>query len=124
MERGWAAAGAVLAGVAVAAGAFGAHALKDSLSAERLDVWDKAVRYQAFHALALFVVALWPPAPPAWARRAGWSFVAGIALFSGSLYVLALSGVRAWGAVTPVGGVAFLLGWALLAASALRRSPS
>jgi uncharacterized membrane protein YgdD (TMEM256/DUF423 family) len=101
--------------LAVALGAFAAHGLKDSLPADRLAVFETAVRYHMFHSLALLATA-W--AASRWhsvaIRTAGWLFVAGIVIFSGSLYVLALSGVRAWGAVTPLGGFAFLGGWALL----------
>ncbi len=121
MNRGWAAAGAVSAGLAVAAGAFGAHALKARLGADLLAIWETAARYQTVHALALLAVAV---AARAWGGRlphvAGALFVAGTLLFSGSLYALALSGVRALGAVTPFGGAAFLAGWACLAWAALR----
>jgi uncharacterized membrane protein YgdD (TMEM256/DUF423 family) len=101
----------------VALGAFGAHALKFSLSPEMLAVFETAVRYQMYHSFALIVVG--------WAHeknqaihflRAGWLFAAGIPLFSGSLYVLALSGITAFGIVTPFGGLAFLAGWLFLAA--------
>lgn len=115
--------GAVAMFAAVAAGAFGAHALKGRLAPDMAAVWQTAVQYQAWHALALVGVGLlrlqWP------ARRgvgvAGALFTAGIVLFSGSLYALALTGVRGIGAVTPVGGVAFLAGWAVLAWSVARR---
>lgn len=121
MNRRWVVLGAVSAAVAVAAGAFGAHALKARLSPEALAVWESAARYQTVHALALFAVA---QAAAAWRARlveiAGWAFVVGTVLFSGSLYALALSGVRGLGAVTPLGGVAFLVGWGCLAAAALR----
>ncbi len=121
MNRGWAAVGAVSAGLSVAAGAFGAHALKARLGADALAVWETAARYQMAHALALFAVAA---AARTWSGRlphaAGALFVLGSVLFSGSLYALALSGVRALGAVTPFGGVAFLAGWACLAWAALR----
>jgi uncharacterized membrane protein YgdD (TMEM256/DUF423 family) len=103
--------------LAVAAGAFGAHALRSRLSPEMTGVWQTAVQYHAWHALALFGVGLlmlhWPQRTDL--GIASWLFVAGIVLFSGSLYALALSGVRGLGAVTPVGGVAFLAGWAVLA---------
>ena len=106
---------------AVAAGAFGAHALRARLPADLLAVFETGARYQMYHALALLAVAWaaerWPSGA---AVAAGWAFVAGIVVFSGSLYVLALSGVRWLGAVTPVGGVAFLAGWALLAWAAWR----
>jgi uncharacterized membrane protein YgdD (TMEM256/DUF423 family) len=121
LNRGWAAAGAVSAGLAVAAGAFGAHALKARLGADALAVWETGARYQVVHALALFAVA---GAARAWGGRlphaAGALFVAGTLLFSGSLYVLALSGVRMLGAVAPFGGAALLAGWACLAWAALR----
>ena len=106
--------------LAVAAGAFGAHGLKQRLTLEMLDVFEVGARYQMYHALALLAVAwLCPTASnPRLATIAGWFFVAGILLFSGSLYLLALTGVRWLGAITPIGGVAFLAGWLLLALSA------
>jgi len=111
--------GAASAFVAVAAGAFGAHALRARLSPELLAVFETGARYQMYHALGLMAVAWavtrWPGALPQWA---GWLFVGGTVLFSGSLYALALSGVRALGAVTPLGGVAFLAGWVCLALAA------
>lgn len=108
--------GAVSALVAVGAGAFGAHALRHRLGPDLLSVFETGVRYQMYHALALFVVA-WAATrwASAWMMAAGWAFTAGIVVFSGSLYVLSLSGVRAWGAVTPLGGLCFLAGWACLA---------
>jgi uncharacterized membrane protein YgdD (TMEM256/DUF423 family) len=107
--------GAVAGFVAVAFGAFGAHALRGKLSPEMLAVFETGVRYQMFHALALLVTAIAVARFDGWvARVAGWCFLAGIVLFSGSLYALALSGVRALGAITPLGGLAFLAGWALL----------
>jgi uncharacterized membrane protein YgdD (TMEM256/DUF423 family) len=113
--------GALSAFIGVAAGAFGAHALKARLEPDLLAVFDTGARYQLIHALALLAVAWacqrWPASPVRWA---GWCFVAGTVLFSGSLYVLALTGVRGLGVVTPFGGAAFLLGWALLAWSAWR----
>ena len=107
--------GAVSGFVAVAFGAFGAHALRSKLSPEMLQVFETGVRYQMFHALALLVTAIAVARFDGWvARAAGWCFLAGIVLFSGSLYALALTGVRTLGAITPLGGVAFLVGWALL----------
>ena len=108
--------GALSALISVAAGAFGAHALRARLTPELLAVFETAARYQMYHALGLLAVA-WatsrsPGALPVWA---GWLFVAGTVLFSGSLYALALTGVRWWGAVTPLGGVALLAGWICLA---------
>jgi len=112
-----------LAGAAgVALGAFGAHALKARLAPDLLAVWQTAVQYHLWHALALVAIGAVAIHLPASAplRWAGWLMVAGIALFSGSLYVLALSGVRWLGAVTPFGGVAFIAGWMLLSWAALR----
>jgi uncharacterized membrane protein YgdD (TMEM256/DUF423 family) len=103
--------------VAVALGAFGAHALKGRLAPDLTGVWQTAVQYHAWHALALLGVGLLLLYRPD-LRRAGWAgvlFAAGIVLFSGSLYALALTGVRGFGAVTPAGGAAFLAGWGLLA---------
>ena len=120
MDRTFAALGALLAALAVAAGAFGAHALRERLAPELLDTFETAARYHVYHALALiaaaWVSARWPgPASTA----AGWLFVAGIVLFSGSLYALAFTGVTALGAITPIGGLAFLAGWAMLIAAAI-----
>ncbi|MEK6527111.1 MAG: DUF423 domain-containing protein [Nitrospirota bacterium] len=108
--------GSLFAFLGVAAGAFGAHSLKATLSVEMLAVFETAVRYQMYHAFALFVVG-WASTQSqrASVRLAGWMFVLGIVLFSGSLYALTFSGVRWLGALTPLGGVAFLAGWALLA---------
>ncbi len=116
MDKLFAITGCLSALLAVVAGAFGAHALKDRLSPEMLEVFETAVRYQMYHAFGLLFVAWaisrWSPSiPPA----AGWMFIAGTVLFSGSLYVLSLAGIRWLGAVTPLGGVAFIIGWLLLA---------
>ena len=121
MERLFATMGALSALVAVGAGAFGAHALKARLAPDMLAVFEVGVRYQMYHALALIAVAWavsrWPGAASA---AAGWLFVAGTLLFSGSLCLLALTGLRWLGAITPLGGVAFLAGWACLAWAAWR----
>jgi uncharacterized membrane protein YgdD (TMEM256/DUF423 family) len=113
--------GSVSAFLAVSAGAFGAHALKNRLPADLLAVFQTGVQYHLVHALALLAAAWasarWPGAGVSWA---GGCFLAGTVLFSGSLYVLALTGVRAWGAVTPVGGLLFLAGWLLLAVAISR----
>jgi uncharacterized membrane protein YgdD (TMEM256/DUF423 family) len=108
--------GALLAAAAVAAGAFGAHGLRGRLAPELLEVFEIAARYQMYHALALLAVE-WVAArtPGAAASLAGGLFVAGIVLFSGSLYLLSFSGARWLGAVTPLGGAAFLGGWLALA---------
>lgn len=121
MDRLFFALGALSAGFGVALGAFGAHALKARLSPDMLAVWETGVRYQLVHALALLAVAWATTRWPGGAVQAsGWLFVAGTLLFSGSLYALALSGVRGLGAVTPLGGAAWIVGWALLAWGAWR----
>jgi uncharacterized membrane protein YgdD (TMEM256/DUF423 family) len=121
MERGFAVLAALSALVAVALGAFAAHGLKGRLSPEMLGVFETGVRYQMYHALGLFAVAWvagrWPG--PA-ALAAGWLFVAGTVVFSGSLYALGAGAPRWLGAVTPLGGLAFLLGWLALAWAAGR----
>ena len=115
--------GALAGAAGVALGAFGAHALKARLSADMLAVWQTAVQYHFWHALALIaigiLIALALPGS-ALLRWAGWLMVAGILLFSGSLYALALSGVRSLGAVTPFGGVAWIAAWVLLAVAVWR----
>ncbi len=121
MERFFFAAGSLLALLAVAFGAFAAHALKLRLSQDMLNIFETAARYQMYHALGLLAGA-WASArgPESGAPLAGWSFIFGIIVFSGSLYLLALTGIRWLGAITPVGGVAFLIGWAILIWSAAR----
>jgi uncharacterized membrane protein YgdD (TMEM256/DUF423 family) len=109
--------GAINGGIAVAAGAFGAHGLKERISQHSLEIFETAVRYQMFHALAMILCAV---IATSGARTAGWLFQAGIVVFSGSLYLLALTETKWLGAITPVGGLAFLAGWAALAWSALR----
>jgi uncharacterized membrane protein YgdD (TMEM256/DUF423 family) len=114
---------ALLLSIAVMLGAFGAHALKARLGAYEMGIWEKAVFYHFVHALGLLTVSLLPRLGAISAASAAWVcglLAAGIVLFSGSLYVLALSGVRVLGAVTPLGGLAFIAGWLLLAASLLR----
>ena len=109
--------------IGVAAGAFGAHGLRARLSPEMLAVFETAARYQMYHALALLAVALTinHTGDARLLDIAGWAFVAGILLFSGSLYALALSGVSTLGAITPIGGLALLVGWACLAIFAALR---
>lgn len=107
--------GTALAFISVAAGAFGAHALKQKLSPDLLNVFEVGVRYQMYHALALFAVSSLQSYSYGLMTGAGWVFIAGTAIFSGSLYLLALTGIRSFGAVTPIGGVLLLLGWALFA---------
>lgn len=111
--------GSLSAGVAVAAGAFGAHALKAHLSTEMLQVFDTSVRYHMYHSLALLATA-WAftqttPERSSGLVTAAWLFVVGTALFSGSLYLLSLTGLARFGAVTPFGGVALLAAWGILA---------
>jgi len=115
-DRKWLAAAAVLAGIGVTFGAFGAHGLKDLVEPERLVTWDTAVRYQMYHALGLLAAAVAGLAN----RGVGRWFFAGTVLFSGSLYALVLSGVGPLGAITPFGGVCFIVGWVQLARAALR----
>jgi len=121
MERTFFGLGAFLALVGVALGAFGAHGLRGTLSPADLATFDTGVRYQMYHALGLLAAA---GAATRWTSpaisAAGWLFVVGVVLFSGSLYVLVLTGQRGWGAVTPLGGLCFLVGWAALAWAALR----
>lgn len=121
--RAWFATGAVLAGLAVAAGAFGAHGLRGRLAPDDLATFETAARYQMYHALALLAVAVLAARGAPRAALAGWAFLGGIVLFSGSLYLLTLCDLRWMGAVTPLGGAAFLAGWGLLAVTAGRAFP-
>jgi uncharacterized membrane protein YgdD (TMEM256/DUF423 family) len=125
MERLFFAIGAIFAFIAVAAGAFGAHGLKDRLSAEMLAIFETAARYQMYHALALLAVA-WATTrfsnSPQIVATSGWLFIAGTILFSGSLYALSLTETRWLGAITPLGGLAFLAGWLCLAYAAFKAS--
>lgn len=118
----WLAVAAVLGGLAVAAGAFGAHALEGKLSEHYMGVFQTAVQYQMFHALALLGIALLGLIKPdaSWLVPAAWAFLVGVLLFSGSLYALVLSGVRVLGAITPIGGLAFLVGWLCLVMAGVR----
>ncbi|HYP05591.1 MAG TPA: DUF423 domain-containing protein [Bryobacteraceae bacterium] len=116
--------GAMLLALAVMLGAFGAHGLRSRLDAYSLDIYEKAVFYHFVHALALLIVpalARIGMISEAGAARVGWLLIAGILIFSGSLYTLAISGVRTLGAITPLGGIAFIAAWALLAWELLRR---
>jgi len=124
MDRVFLLIGALAAGLGVAMGAFGAHGLRARLTVEMLAVFETGVRYHVYHALALLATALLLGRPEFQASRlivaSGWLFVGGILLFSGSLYLLAVTGIRPLGAITPIGGVAFLIAWALLAIAAIR----
>jgi uncharacterized membrane protein YgdD (TMEM256/DUF423 family) len=116
------AAGGLAAFAAVALGAFGAHALKTRLSAEMLAVWHTGVEYHLCHALGLLAVGLLAQQLPesGLLKWSGWLMLAGILLFSGSLYALALTGLRSFGAIAPVGGTAFLAAWTLFVIAVLR----
>ncbi|MCT7996167.1 DUF423 domain-containing protein [Laspinema olomoucense] len=108
----------ILAGLSVAAGAFASHALKPQLSERAIEIFETGARYQMYHALALLFVGLMvtqTEIPSIWLRVAGFAFIAGVFIFSGSLYTLSLSGIKWLGAITPIGGAAFLLGWGCLA---------
>ena len=121
MERLFFLMGSASSLLAVALGAFGAHGLRNRLSPDLLAVFETGVRYHFYHALALLAVAYaagrWPGGAT---TAAGWLFLAGTVLFSGSLYLLSASGARWWGAVTPFGGLAFLAGWVMLLWAAWR----
>lgn len=115
MDRVFFLIGAVSAGLGVAIGAFAAHGLRGRLTADMLNVFETGVRYQMYHALALLALG-WATTrwPGATLNGAGWCFVAGTVLFSGSLYALSVTGVRVLGAITPLGGLAFIAGWILI----------
>lgn len=111
----------ILGGLSVALGAFASHALKEKLTERAVEIFETGARYQMYHALALLFVALLLTrfdAPPTTLTVAGFAFIAGVALFSGSLYALSLSGIKWLGAITPLGGVAFIVGWGCLAVAA------
>ena len=123
MDRVFLSVGGLSGCLAVAAGAFGAHALRDRVPADLLDVFQTGATYQMYHALALVAVGMlmarFSSDGSAWLTASGWLFLAGSILFSGSLYLLALSGTTWLGAITPLGGVAFLLAWLALAVGVL-----
>jgi uncharacterized membrane protein YgdD (TMEM256/DUF423 family) len=102
------------------AGAFGAHALKSRLDGPMLEVWETAARYEAYHALALIALAGIPMSVGRLLRPSAWCFVAGIIIFSGSLYILAITGIKWLGAITPIGGLLLICGWVLLAIAGWR----
>lgn len=121
--RLWLTLGAASAFLSVAAGAFGAHALKARLTPDLLVIFETGARYHMYHSLGLIAIGLLAQQrPSALLEGAGWAFAVGLVLFSGSLYALALSGVRALGAITPLGGLGFLVGWALFAVAAWRQA--
>ena len=119
----WTALGSVLMALAVAAGAFGAHGLRNKLDAYSLSVYEKAVFYHFLHALGILLIAVLARSgaiTSSGQARAAWLLLIGILVFSGSLYALAVSGIRVLGAITPIGGVAFIAGWLVLAYEAMR----
>ncbi|MEH1869327.1 MAG: DUF423 domain-containing protein [Nostoc sp.] len=112
---------AILGGLAVAAGAFASHALREKISERSLEIFETGARYQMYHALALFLVAILisrTESPQPTLIASGWLFLAGIAIFSGSLYAISLTGIKSLGAIAPLGGAAFLAGWGTLAFAA------
>lgn len=121
MERLFVMIGALSGAIGVGAGAFGAHALRAKLEPRMLEVFETGARYQMYHAVALLAVA-WAASrwPGSLTTASGWLMIAGTVLFSGSLYAMALTDVRALGAITPLGGVCFIAGWICLAAAAAR----
>ncbi|HYO70067.1 MAG TPA: DUF423 domain-containing protein [Archangium sp.] len=121
--RLWLILGAASAFLSVAAGAFGAHALRARLTPDLLTIFETGARYHMYHSLGLIAIGLLIQVRPSpLLNSAGWAMAVGILLFSGSLYALALSGVRALGAITPLGGLGFLAGWLLLALAAWRQT--
>lgn len=126
MIRVFLAIAAICGGLSVGAGAFASHALKEKLSDRALEIFETGARYQMYHALALFLVTLLliqSAQDSPLLTTAGISFIVGILLFSGSLYALSFTGIKILGAITPLGGVAFLLGWGCLAIAALSLKP-
>jgi uncharacterized membrane protein YgdD (TMEM256/DUF423 family) len=123
----WIATGSLLMALAVAMGAFGAHGLRSRLDAYSMSVYEKAVFYHFIHAIGILLVAALARTnalTPAAQARVAWLLLIGIIIFSGSLYALAITGVRVLGAITPIGGLAFIAGWALLVYEAVRRVQS
>lgn len=118
----WILFGTIIAFFSVALGAFGAHGLRDKLSEKAMATFQLATQYQFTHALALILLGLWSlQFPQANTTISGWSFTLGCVLFSGSLYVLSITGIGFFGAITPLGGLGFLIGWASFAASVIQR---
>jgi uncharacterized membrane protein YgdD (TMEM256/DUF423 family) len=112
---------AIFGGLSVAAGAFGAHALREKVSERMLQIFDTGARYQLYHALALLLVAILTSpveTPPTTLFISAWLFIIGVTIFSGSLYVLSLTGIKSLGAITPLGGLSLMAGWAALAVTA------
>jgi uncharacterized membrane protein YgdD (TMEM256/DUF423 family) len=127
MTRIFIAIAAILAGLSVGAGAFASHALKTQLTESAREIFETGAKYQMYHALALLLVAVLLSRAETASNSlivAGYAFIVGIALFSGSLYALSLSGIKWLGAITPLGGVAFLIGWGAIAIAALSNKPT
>jgi len=110
----WSAIAAIFLALAVGLGAFGAHGLRERLDAYSLSIWEKAVFYHFIHSLGILIASLMPRTSPV-SNSACWALAAGVLIFSGSLYALALTGARTLGAITPIGGLCFIAGWLLLA---------
>lgn len=113
--------GAIFGGLSVAAGAFASHALKEKLTEKAIAIFEVGVRYQMYHALALLLVGLLltrSEQPTLFLATSGWAFIAGVIIFSGSLYALSFTGIKWLGAITPLGGAAFVVGWSCLAIAA------
>ena len=121
MSSGWFGIGAIAGAIGVALGAFGAHGLRSRVDADLLVVFENGARYHMYHALALLAVG-WAATrwPGTWVSISGWLFLVGIVVFCGSLYVMTLTGARWLGAITPLGGAAFIAGWIALAVAALQ----
>ncbi|MCC6152307.1 MAG: DUF423 domain-containing protein [Candidatus Hydrogenedentes bacterium] len=123
MRNTWIAIAGILGGLGVGLGAFGAHGLKEWLTPDLLTVFEVGVRYHMYHAIAMLAAAVALNYGPgnAWLKRACWFWLVGVAIFSGSLYLLAVTDVRWLGAITPIGGAAFIAGWCCIIAGGLRR---
>ena len=125
LERVWVAVGAAFGLLAVVAGAAGVHALRDTIDADALNTFETAVRFQMFHALALLAIgSLSGRWTSGLVDAAGWLFIAGVLIFSGSLYILAITGIGVFGAIAPIGGLCLMSGWAMLIIGAMRKEPS
>jgi len=121
LAKTWLLTGTVSGFFGVALGAFGAHALKEKLSERGLEIYHTAVQYQFLHAMALLALGLWAAQNPKLDTTVpGYAFLAGIMIFSGSLYALAITDIKILGAITPIGGIAFLVGWATFALAVMR----
>lgn len=123
MDRIFICLASILGGLSVMAGAFGAHSLKAQISESALEIFKTGAQYQMYHALALLFIGLWinqTETPQSVVMAAGWAWIAGIVIFSGSLYALSLTGIKWLGAIAPLGGVAFIIGWGCLAFVAIK----